>query len=65
MIKILEDATTLAIENRDVEALVAISDRWYALMESADHNSHEKIVVGFTNQENIDDQSKAKHKRKS
>jgi len=63
-VKTLNDAEKLASENRDVEALVAISDRWYALMESLDEED-KKIIVGFTGKEKHDDDAKRHDKRKS
>ena len=64
-VETLERAKSLAIENRDVEALVAISDRWYALMESLDEEGQHKVVLGFSNQEKTDDSRKTIDKRKS
>lgn len=63
-VKTLNDAEKLASENRDVEALVAISDRWYALMESI-NEEEKKIIVGFTSKEKHDDDAKRHDKRKS
>jgi hypothetical protein len=63
-VETLEQAKHLAIQNRDVEALVAISDRWYALMDSMDEEGQNKIVLGFTSQENDDDSRKTGNKRK-
>lgn len=56
--KTLKIAERLARENRDAELLVAISDRWYALIED-EEDSNEKISLGFTNQEKMNDRSKA------
>ena len=64
-VKTLDKAEELARENRDVEALVAISDRWYALMESMDEESQQRLALGFVSKEKQDDSGKADHKRKS
>lgn len=58
--KTLEDARQFAIEHRDVDALIAISDRWSAITERAYKikNSHKNNVrVGFTTLEEIDDEA--------
>lgn len=60
----LGKAEELAIQNRDVEALVAISDRWYALMESMDEESQNRLALGFISQEKENDSGKATDKRK-
>jgi len=60
----LKRAVKIASSNRDVEALVAISDRWYALMEHAHGDEETKPPVGFTIQEKINDSGKKADKRK-
>lgn len=60
--KALEDATQLAIQNRDIEALIAISDRWAVLADSM-INSKENHLIGFVGQEK-NDREKAGDKRK-
>lgn len=64
-VKTLKRALKLASRNRDVEALVAISDRWYALMEHAYGQDDNRIPAGFITQEMQSDSGKKSDKRKS
>ena len=63
-IKALDNANKIAFENRDAELLVAISDRWYALIEQ-DKEEHQPHRLGFVIQEESNDHGATKHKRKS
>lgn len=65
MIRTLEAAEKMAVENRDVELLVAISDRWYALMDGISESDQHKLTIGFIDQEKSNDDRKANNKRKS
>jgi hypothetical protein len=63
VIKNLEQAEKLALENRDVESLVIISDRWYSLIDNINHNDSNKLNIGFVSQEKNDDSGKTSNKR--
>ena len=51
----------MAFENRDAEMLVAISDRWYALIDQYDEKPKKQHRLGFTIQEESNDSQQAKH----
>lgn len=56
----LEDARKFAIEHRDVDALIAISDRWSAVTERAykiKNSDKNNVRVGFTALEEMDDEA--------
>ena len=61
---ILEKATELAVEHRDVESMLAISDRWTMFAEILGDSSLKEIPIGFIGQEKNDREDKASHKRK-
>lgn len=56
----LKKATKIASSNRDADSLMAIFDRWYALMEHA--YGDDKHPVGFTSQERPDGKTSDKRK---
>lgn len=62
--KALKKAEKIAVENRDAELLVAISDRWYAFSHSDEDDAQSNFALGFINQENGDDSRKTADKRK-
>lgn len=62
-VETLKRATKIASRNSDADSLMAIFDRWYALMEHS--YGDDKHPVGFTVQESTNDSSKASNKRKS
>ncbi|NBR22909.1 MAG: hypothetical protein EBU08_03815 [Micrococcales bacterium] len=62
-VRTLKKAEKMALQNRDAELLVAISDRWYALMDGP-HGEDGRIPIGFVKQENDNDSGKASNKRK-
>ena len=46
----LDTAFVFAVEHRDVEAMLAVSDRWlrlYAMLSQLEENSSEKLQLGF------------------
>ena len=61
--KALSAATKLAIVNRDIDALLAISDRWSILAERSEDMVTEDMPIGFGVQSK-NDREKARHKRK-
>lgn len=63
-VKSLTEAEKIARENRDVEALVAISDRWYALFHGDDEDDRHRLALGFISQELHNDSGKAHDQRK-
>lgn len=62
--QILERATELALQHRDIEALIAIADRWVLFADRLNETDTEELPIGFISQEK-NDRDKAGHKRKS
>lgn len=53
----LDTAFTYAVEHRDVEAMLAVSDRWlrlYAMLSHLEEDTKEQLKLGF-----IDDDEKS------
>jgi hypothetical protein len=53
----LDTAFTYAVEHRDVEAMLAVSDRWlrlYAMLSQLEEDQKEQLKLGF-----IDDNSQS------
>jgi hypothetical protein len=51
----LETAFNYAVEHRDVEAMLAVSDRWlrlYAMLSDLEDVSKEQLKLGFINDSN-------------
>jgi hypothetical protein len=61
---VLDKATTLALEHRDVDSLIAIADRWIIFAERLSDGNIEELPIGFISQEK-NDRDKASDKRKS
>ena len=59
----LEKATQLALEHRDVDSLIAISDRWIIFAERLNDGDVEELPIGFISQER-NDRDKTSDKRK-
>lgn len=51
----LDTAFNYALEHRDVEAMLAVSDRWlrlYAMLSNLDDEEKETLKLGFINDDN-------------